>query len=168
VHHHDLGAGDVAAVLSDALDVVRATHRWRALHAPLGTVTNLAHAVFTHPAAPWFYLDLAQVQVSVVAQLRSSSAASDADADPAADPAGPAGPGALAAESDRFLALWTGLAVVHRPRAPYEVRHPAFGRLALDRRTTRRADGTWCERLVPRAGGGGSRDAAALALLDLI
>lgn len=60
MHLHEPGAGDVAAVLTDTLEVVRATRRWRVLHAPLGTVPNLARAVFVHPAGPWFYLDLAR------------------------------------------------------------------------------------------------------------
>lgn len=163
MHPDDPGAGDVAAILSDALDVVRATHRWWALHAPLGLVTNLARAVFTHPAAPWFYLDLTQVEVAVVAQLRPPHAPAPADdARPARAVA------ALAAESDRFRALWTGLPVALRPRAPYEVRHPALGVLTLDRETVRRPDGTWSERLVPHAGGRRDRDAEALALLDLL
>lgn len=163
MHLHEPGAGDAAAILSDALDVVHATRRWQALHAPLGVVTNLARAVFTHPAASWFYLDPVQVQVGVVAQLRWPP---DRDAE---DP-GPvlAVATRLAAESDGFRALWTGPVVTHRPRAPYEVRHPALGVLSLDRATARRPDGTWCERLVPRAGDHEARDADLLALLDLV
>jgi hypothetical protein len=163
VHLHDPGAGDAAAILSDALDVVHATRRWQALHAPLGVVTNLARAVFAHPAASWFYLDPVQVQVAVVAQLRRAPAPDLADPAPV-----PAVATLLAAESDRFRALWTGPVVAHRPRAPYEVRHPALGVLALDRATARRPDGTWYERLVPRAGDHEARDADLLALLDLV
>lgn len=163
MHLHDPRAGDAAAILSDALDVVHATRRWQTLHAPLGVVTNLARTVFTHPAASWFYLDLLQVQVAVVAQLRRPSGA-----DPADHGTVPVVTTALAAESDRFRALWTGPAVTHRPRAPYEVRHPALGVLALDRATARRPDGTWCEHLVPRPGDREARDADLLVLLDLV
>ncbi|VTR76109.1 hypothetical protein [Cellulomonas hominis] len=178
MHLDDPGAGDVAAILGDALGVVRATHRWRALHAPLGVVTDLASAVFTHPSAAWFYLDLAQVQVAVVAQLRARATSGGPDAPgtpgasgtPGARGDGPVPPSAvgLAARSERFRALWSGLAVAHRPRTPYEVRHPALGVLRLDRVTVRQPDGTWCERLVPRPGDRGDRDAESLALLDLL
>lgn len=163
MHLHDPGPGDVAAVLSDALDVVHATRGWRTLHAPLGVVTNLARAVFTHPAAAWFYLDPAQVQVAVVAQLRRPPGRGALTTGPA-----PEDPTGLGSESERFRALWAGPVVTHRPRAPYEVRHPALGVLALDRATARRPDGTWSERLVPRAGDRKARDADLLALLDLL
>lgn len=163
MHLHDPWNGDAAAILSDALDVVHATRRWQALHAPLGVVTNLARTVFTHPAASWFYLDVLQVQVAVVAQLRRLPGSDPEEPGPA-----PAVATGLAAESDRFRALWAGPAVTHRPRAPYEVRHPALGVLALDRATARRPDGTWCEHLVPRPGDREACDADLLALLDLV
>jgi hypothetical protein len=164
VHLHEPGAGDVAAILTGTLDVVRATRRWRVLHAPLGAVPNLAHAVFLHPAAPWFYLDPAQVQVAVVAQLRRRVLSAERPEN------GPllAVAGELAEASERFRTLWTGLPVAYRPRAPYEVRHPDLGLLALDRSTRLLPDGSWCERLVPRPDRPAGPDADRLALLDLL
>ena len=62
-----------SAALNCALDVVGADLRWQRLHSPLGEVVNLAHAVFLHPAAGWFFPDHQQVQLAVVAQLRDTA-----------------------------------------------------------------------------------------------
>jgi hypothetical protein len=155
VCYDDHGAGVASATLTDALDVVHADVRWRALHAPLGEVTNLARSVFAHPSAPWFYVDPALVEVAVVAQLRKRSSAGGVRVrDLIAD---------LSGSSVRFRALWNGLAVAHRLRGPYEVRSPDVGLLALQRCALPAAGGGWRERIAPQD----AATADALALLDL-
>ncbi|WP_432519282.1 hypothetical protein [Kineococcus sp. SYSU DK006] len=165
-----------SAALNRALDVVGADPRWQRLHAPLGEVGNLAHAVFLEPAAGWFFLDHEQVQVAVVALLRGG--------DPRA--AGSAGrPGArgaaepttgsverwgsvvedLRTRSPQFRRLWSGLHVRYRTRTSCPVHHPDLGAITVDRFVSRAADGSWLERVQAPAD---SPAAQVMALLDLI
>lgn len=162
MHPEEPAGGSASVVLTAALDVVCASRRWRVLHAPLGDVANLADAVLLAPAAAWFYVDRRLVEVAVVAQLRQGC--------DRAWPAPGASPGrvravveALCARSDRFRALWAGAPVRPRLRTPYEVRHPALGRLSLVRRVTPAPGGRWHEEVAPTG-----TDAPLLGLLDLL
>ena len=175
------------AAFSCALDVVWADRRWQRLHSPLGEVDNLARAVFLRPAAGWFFLDHQQVQVAVVAQLRSAAQRAAGGA----QRPGPQGPAAAAptehgepsagavhgaerwrsvvaelqARSPHFHRLWSGLHVRYRARTAYAVHHPDLGRITLDRFVDRAGDGSWREHLQAP---GRSRAAQVLTLLDLL
>ena len=165
-----------SAALNRALDVVRADARWQRLHAPLGEVGNLAHAVFLEPAAGWFFLDHQQVQVAVAALLRGGDPRA-AERTARAGGRGAAEPATgsverwgsvvedLRARSPQFHRLWSGLHVGYRARTSCAVHHPDLGAITVDRFVSRGADGSWLELVQAPAG---SPAAQVMSLLDLV
>lgn len=161
----DAGAA-ASAIVTDALDVVVADRAWRLLHAPLGEVRNLAWSAFTHPAAGTFYVDLPLLRLALVARLRHARTltAGGPGTPPPARAHLDAVVARLAARSEDFAGLWHGLAVAHRVRTPYEVRHGEVGLLPLRRSTGRIGPDLWQERLTAQ---GAAAEALRLALLGM-
>ena len=154
------------ALLTPALQLVDHSRSWAGLHAPLGDVRNLAHAVFRSPRAGSFYVDPVRVEQSVVARLRDGLHAGpcrDGAEDDARAVAGVVAD--LIARSVAFRRLWTGLELRSRSRDRYEVNHPDLGRLTFDHRVSRTPEGLWWDEYVPRAGTRTDEMAGLLALL---